>query len=369
MVTLLLSGDVMTGRGIDQILAQPCDPELHESYVKDARQYVRLAERKNGPIELPVKDDYIWGIGLEAIEVIDPTVRVINLETAVTTSNSFWKGKPVHYRMSPGNVGCLVAARVDCCTLANNHTLDWGYAGLSETLGCLDRAGVKTAGAGPNEKAAMAPAVFSSGTGHRILVFSLATVQSGVPPAWAAAEDRPGIAILPNLSDVTFTRVAETLAAVRRDEADVVVVSIHWGGNWEYDVPAAQQVFAHRLIEEAGAHIVHGHSSHHVEAIEVHRDRLILYGCGDLISDYEGISGRESYRGDLGLMYFADIDPAEGRLTGLRMQPTQVRQMRLCRPSDSNIVWMQDTLDRQSRRFGARVRLESDGLRFMWWTT
>ena len=75
-----------------------------------------------------------------------------------------------------------------------------------------------------------------------------------------------------------------------------MVASVHWGSNWGYDIPREQTVFAHRLIDEAGVDIIHGHSSHHVRAIEVYKDRLILYGCGDFLNDYEGISGYEEFR-------------------------------------------------------------------------
>jgi len=367
MTTLFLSGDVMTGRGINQILAHPVGPELHEPYVTDARQYVRLAEQKHGDLRTPVEDDYVWGFALKALWEADPAARIINLETAVTTSDSFWKGKGVHYRMSPRNIGCLKAAKPDCCTLANNHVLDWGYAGLSETLDCLERAGLKTAGAGPDEDAAWKPAVLPIRAGGRLLVFSLAGPDSGVPPAWNAVEGRPGVALLPNYSEEAFAKTAETITRARRDDSDLVVLSIHWGGNWGYDVPDEHRRFAHRWIDEAGVDVVHGHSSHHVKGIEVHGGRLILYGCGDLITDYEGISGHETFRGDLGLLYFADLDPATGRLNGLRVQPTQMRQMRLSRPSEEDVAWMQNMLDREGRRFNTSMHPEQEGALHLEW--
>ena len=63
---------------------------------------------------------------------------------------------------------------------------------------------------------------------------------------------------------------------------------------------------------------MHGHSSHHVKAIEVFRGRLILYGCGDFLTDYEGVGGYEEFRGDLALMYFVELDSGTGELVGLR---------------------------------------------------
>ena len=367
MTVCFLCGDVMTGRGIDQILARPVEPTLHEPYVKDARRYVELAEQKHGPLRYPVPDGYIWGVALEVLDRLRPAARLVNLETAVTGSDTFWEGKGIHYRMSPANLGCLTAAGLDCCTLANNHVLDWGYAGLEETLTTLHRAGLKTAGAGQDETAATAPAVLAAGTGNRLLVFSLASSDSGVPPAWAAAGDRPGVGFLPDLSDAVFSQLAARIAGARRHPGDLVMVSVHWGGNWGYTVPFDQRAFAHRLIDEAGVDLVHGHSSHHVKGLEVHRGRLILYGCGDLITDYEGIGGRESFRGDLGLMYFPEFDPGRRRLKSLRMQPTQMRQLRLCHPSGKDVAWMEATLNREGRRFGNRVQLQQDGMLHLQW--
>ena len=141
-VRLFLCGDVMTGRGIDQILPYSVDPHLYEPYVRDARRYVELAERANGPIPRPVDYDYIWGDALAELARFQPDLRLINLETSITTSESQWEGKAIHYRMHPANIPCLTAAGVDGCALANNHVLDWGYPGLAETRETLAAVGV-----------------------------------------------------------------------------------------------------------------------------------------------------------------------------------------------------------------------------------
>jgi len=145
VVTLALCGDVMTGRGIDQVLAHPSDPTLYESFVRNAIRYVELAEGKNGPIPRPVEPAYIWGDALAEFDRLAPDVRIVNLETAVTRSDDHWEGKGINYRMHPENISCITAAGIDCCALANNHTLDWGYPGLTETIETLAKARVKTA--------------------------------------------------------------------------------------------------------------------------------------------------------------------------------------------------------------------------------
>ena len=151
---LFLCGDVMTGRGIDQILPAPSLPGLHEPYSLDAQRYVEIAEKRHGPIPSRVDYEYIWGDALGEITAPGIDARIINLETSITTSERYWLGKEIHYRMNPRNLGCLLAAKIDCCCLANNHVLDWGVEGLEETLRVLDSAGIAHAGAGTDQKQA-----------------------------------------------------------------------------------------------------------------------------------------------------------------------------------------------------------------------
>jgi poly-gamma-glutamate capsule biosynthesis protein CapA/YwtB (metallophosphatase superfamily) len=359
-ISIFLSGDVMTGRGIDQILPHPGDPALYESYVRDAREYVELAEMANGLIIRPVEFDYLWGDALEELERAGTDVRIINLETSITESEDYWPDKEVLYRMHPRNMGCITAARIDCCCLANNHVLDWGYAGLRETLRTLDLAGVARAGAGENIAAAGAPASLNIAGKGRVLVFSLGSTTSGIPRKWGATEDEPGINLLEDLSEGTACRIASQILKQAQPH-DVTIASIHWGDNWGYDIPAEQIDFAHRLIEE-GVSIVHGHSSHHVKTIEVYLDRPILYGCGDLLTDYEGIGGYEEFRSDLALIYLAKFDVRNNRLVELRMVPFQARQFRLHRASADDAAWLRDVLNRLGAPFGTRVQLEESSL-------
>ena len=148
LVTLFVCGDVMLGRGVDQILPHPGDPELREGSAGDARAYVRLAERAHGPIPRPASFCWPWGDALAVLDHVAPDARVINLETSVTRSADFARGKPVCYRMSPENVPAVACAHPDACALANNHVLDFGRTGLAETLDVLASAGLPAVGAG-----------------------------------------------------------------------------------------------------------------------------------------------------------------------------------------------------------------------------
>jgi poly-gamma-glutamate capsule biosynthesis protein CapA/YwtB (metallophosphatase superfamily) len=356
---LFLCGDVMTGRGIDQVLASPCSPELHESYVHSAIDYVRLAEETNGPIPRHVEPSYVWGAALDELNRMRPDVRIINLETSITHSEECVP-KGINYRMSPENATCLAAAAIDCCVLANNHVLDWGRIGLLDTLATLKGLKIGTVGAGQNPGEASAGTVLDIASKGRVLVFAFASVTSGTPRDWASTDGTPGVNLLRDLSDVSAERISEAITRVKQPH-DVIIVSVHWGPNWGYEVPDEQRHFAHVLIDQADVSVVHGHSSHHAKAIEVYRNRLILYGCGDFLNDYEGIRGYEEYRDDLGLMYFVDIDARTRDLAALEIVPLQIRQFRLVRPSSQDVDWIRETLDRESRKFGAGVARTLEG--------
>jgi poly-gamma-glutamate synthesis protein (capsule biosynthesis protein) len=366
-ITIFLCGDVMTGRGIDQVLPHPVDPVLYESHVQDARVYVRLAEKRSGPIGGPVPFDYVWGKALEVFGAVKPNVRLITLETSVTTSAECWPGKDIQYRMHPQNVGCLTSAGITCCALANNHVLDWGHAGLLETVLTLKRAGIAAAGAGANAEEAAQPAALSAGEDTRVLVFAYALPDSGVPREWAATPKTPGINLLSDLSDEALLKVTAAVKGHAR-QGDVIIVSLHWGANWGYAIRQEQVEFAHRLIDQAGPAIVHGHSSHHVKGLEVYKGRLILYGCGDFLNDYEGIGGYEWYRPDRVLMYFATVEAATGALLGLKLVPMQIRHFRLNRPGPDDPAWLRELLIRESKGQGLQFLLQDDGTLDVHWT-
>ena len=203
-VTPFLCGDVMTGRGIDQVLAHPSSPRLHEPYVQSALDYVEMAESANGRILKPVDFPYVWGDAAEELTRVSPNARIVNLETSITTCDDY-DPKGINYRMHPANTPCLT--EIDCCVLANNHVLDWGRSGWKETLSSLQAAGMKTAGPGLNLAQAIQPAVIEIGDNTRVLVFAACTADSGVPRDWAATDREPGVALLPDLSGRTAGRL------------------------------------------------------------------------------------------------------------------------------------------------------------------
>jgi poly-gamma-glutamate capsule biosynthesis protein CapA/YwtB (metallophosphatase superfamily) len=226
LITLFLCGDVMTGRGVDQVLPTPSAPRIYESFASSAVVYVELAEGAHGPIPRPVSYTYIWGDALAALQRIAPDVK------------------------------------------------------------------------------------------------------------------RP---------------------------KDIVAASIHWGGNWGYDIPATQIRFAHHLIDQAGVDVVHGHSSPHAKGIEVYHDKPILYGCGEFLNDYEGIPGYETFRDDLALMYVVRMAPSTGMLVSLEMTPLQMRRFCWHDASQADAAWLHNMLNREGSRLGTQVALSPDKTLLLRW--
>ncbi len=361
--TLFLCGDVMTGRGIDQIMAHPGNPDLYEPYVKDARHYIDLASERNGPIHRPVPFDYIWGDALDYMKKAD--ARIINLETSIT-SNGEAAHKRIHYRMHPGNISCLKIADINCCVLANNHVLDWGPKGLVETLESLEHEGIPYTGAGRTDIHASLPQSIGIEDKGRVLVFSWGHASSGIPAKWEATGTRAGINFLRDLDEKTLEGIAIHIAKFKK-KGDVVVASVHWGSNWGYEIPETHRIFAHGLIDRAGVDLLHGHSCHHFMGIEVYKNKLILYSCGDFLNDYEGIRNHREYKGHLGFMYFPTYHLVTGELLNLCLVPTQIKKFRVALATEKQLQWMEKVLNREGAILGTSVTvMDSHSFQLHW---
>jgi poly-gamma-glutamate synthesis protein (capsule biosynthesis protein) len=395
VVKIFLCGDVMTGRGIDQILPYPSNPKLKEPFVKDARDYIIFAEEVNGKINYPVSFDYIWGDALKELEKEKVDIRIINLETTITTSDNFLP-KGINYRMNPKNIDVLKVFKVDVACLANNHILDFGEEGLLETIETLKKNGILTVGAGKNIEEASKPVVIKIDPFQKVrvesekfsvIIFNYADVSSGVPIWWKAEKNKAGV----NLWDADYTDLTQTRqnkiskwpafhsasytsssaesafystkSALNKISAGSAsssvksafkIFSIHWGPNWGYEISEEERNFAHRLIDEANIDIVFGHSSHHFKGIETYKGKLIIYGAGDFINDYEGIGGYEEFRGDLVLSYVVEIENL--KINKLILLPFRIKKFRLNYCTDEEIDWIFNVLKRESKIYGGMIK-------------
>jgi poly-gamma-glutamate capsule biosynthesis protein CapA/YwtB (metallophosphatase superfamily) len=254
MLNLALTGDVMLGRGVAEALNSHLRPEEP------------------------------WG---DVMPLLDASnLRIINLECAITDNERPWTRTPkvFHFRTQPSAVETLRAARIDACSLANNHTLDFEERGLLDTIEYLDAAGIRHAGAGSDRERAAVPAVLDvpAARTHRV---GLLAFTDNEPP-FAAGADRPGTNYLPvSLESDVLRRVEGAVSAVREMGAETVVFSNHWGPNMVLRPRKIFRRFARAVIDR-GADVYYGHSAHVFQGVEIYRGKPILYDTGDFIDDY-----------------------------------------------------------------------------------
>ncbi|XP_013415107.1 uncharacterized protein LOC106177022 [Lingula anatina] len=192
-----------------------------------------------------------------------------------------------------------------------------------------------------------------------------------VPASWAATPDRVGVC---NLAMVNISEeiqlLTEQVKKVKKP-GDLVILSFHWGRNWDWTVPEYQQKFARAAIDFAGVDVIYGHSSHHVKGIEVYHGNLITYGLGDLINDFEGSINRylarlsETYHYEWNLMYFADFNQENGNVLNLKMVPTSIEKFQVRRTDEDAADWLHKQMDKLCKKLGAGVERVGDELQLL----
>jgi len=152
---------------------------------------------------------------------------------------------------------------------------------------------------------------------------------------WAAKENSPGINYLDteNFTDEDILRIKRTInekvklksekdsESHSRKEVDMIIVSIHWGPNYRWKPLPKFQELAHKLIDECGVGLIHGHSAHHPQGIEVYKGVPIIYGCGDFIDDY---AVDDVYRNDLSFLYQLLWNPQDGKWKEMELFPVKI---------------------------------------------
>ncbi|KAJ5900967.1 polyglutamate biosynthesis protein [Penicillium subrubescens] len=433
--TLSFVGDVMLGRLIDQFFPEHVhDDNDRHSADHFIEKHPSILAHGNYTPSSP------WGTTLPFLRASD--LFLINLETSATTTSELWPDKVFNYRMHPSNLAPILhAAHVDYASLANNHTLDFGNEGLIETAWTLRNAGVAFAGAGESPDQAFKPAVLylpravqemharrvdgqkntptpskeqttaAEKQGYLVHVYSAADH----PRDWASI---PAFHLI-DYSPATRTRLRTLLLSngsrtrhppsqesqsqhtfENKPESDTYhhrahhhhntppdpperpalkIFSVHWGPNYRWHPGDRIQSLAHFLIDECEVDIVHGHSSHHVQGVEVYKGGVIIYGCGDFVDDY---ALNREFRNDLGAVWRVVVkeeDKAEkndgkgkgkgkekdvkGRLVLDRLEifPTGVdkfRAMLLDRGAKDH-RWVRKKVEELSLELGTKVRKEA----------
>ena len=196
-------------------------------------------------------------------------------------------GKPMEkkyiFRGDPSNVEMLKKAGFNLFSLANNHTLDYGREALIDTIDNLVNAGLYPIGAGKDHKKAMKPVIIE---------------KNGISLAFFAALSFPmeGVSGSSDLPGPCQPSIDELVSIIQdiRNQVDFIVVSFHWGFEYEPQPHPRQIEYAHRVIE-AGADLIIGHHPHVMQGIEKYRGKYILYSLGNFLFDQHDDGGKQSF--------------------------------------------------------------------------
>jgi poly-gamma-glutamate capsule biosynthesis protein CapA/YwtB (metallophosphatase superfamily) len=314
MTTVALVGDVMLGRGVNAALRT-------------------------------LRPEQPWGDVLPLLVSAD--LRIINLECALTDHEQPWIRTPkvFHFRADYSAIEVLRAARVDCCSLANNHTLDFEERGLLDTMEHLKAAGIRYAGAGLDREEAARPVLLTAPSDRPTRIAILAFTDN--EPPFAAGSDRPGTNYLPvSLEPKVLHRVEAAVTAAREAGAEAVVFSNHWGPNMVQRPSALFRRFA-RAVIDCGADVYYGHSAHVFQGVEIYRGKPILYDTGDFIDDY-AVDPR--LRNDRSFLFRISLEESEFRRLELFPVALSYARAQLAKGSEQESIL--DQMERLSGEMG-----------------
>ena len=316
-VTVALAGDTMLGRGVARALTTSPPQALVAPEVRAAMDEADLV--------------------------------VLNLECCISERGRPWDapGKPFFFRAPPRAVELLVLLGVDCVTLANNHALDYGVDALLDTLVHLDAAGIAVVGAGADLEQARQPAVLGA-SGLRVAVVGV----TDHPPDFSAGPDRPGVAF----ADLGRAVPDWLLQTVRAADADVLLVSPHWGPNMT-TAPVRHVRRAATALVDAGATLVAGHSAHVPHGVA----GRVLYDLGDFLDDYR-VDPR--LRNDLGLLFLVSLDA--GGPVRLEALPLKLDFCHTRLAAGEDAAWMRHRFRSACATLGTTVEQATDRLIVSW---
>jgi poly-gamma-glutamate synthesis protein (capsule biosynthesis protein) len=288
-VRLAFVGDLMLGRGISRSL-------------------------KDHPPE------WIWGDVLPLLR--DSTAVIANLESPITASTRRWRRtlKMFHFRADPDAIDILTCANIRFVNLANNHAMDFEAPGLIDTTRSLDRAGISHAGAGQSAEEAARLALLEL-PGLTVGLLSATDTMT----AFAAGPNRAGthvITVDPASPDLAWVRASA--GDLRQRGAEVIVLTLHWGPNMRLSPKRRFRAFAHTAID-GGVDVIHGHSAHIVQGVEIYKGRPILYDTGNFLDDYWKFPFLPD---DVSFVFLLDLQadgPQRLRMVPIRLHPAPLR--------------------------------------------
>lgn len=278
---------------------------------------------------------------------------IINLENAITASNTQWQGAPkaFYFGAEPIAAKSLQNAKVDMVNLSNNHTLDFDVQGLLDSLEHLNQVGIKHTGAGKNLTDALMPAIIDC-KGMTFGMVGFCDHQDD----FAATESKPGIAYL-DLNDkpLALQQFQSSLDALKNANVDWPILSLHWGPNMVNRPSSYFQGLAHDIID-MGYKMLFGHSAHVFHGIEIYKNYPIIYAAGDLVDDYYV---DPEFKNDHQLVF--EIHIAKGKLSKIKLHPVFISDCQVSPAVDEQFDFIAKRAIKLCQEMGTKVgRINND---------
>jgi poly-gamma-glutamate synthesis protein (capsule biosynthesis protein) len=218
---------------------------------------------------------------------IDSDILMINIEGPLSRRGERRPGVTTHLSNHPSLLEFLKRRKTCVAVMANNHVMDFGKEGLSDSLELLRSNGIHTVGAGMNKLEANRPIVVAC-QGKRIGIFAVTSDESHVG-AVIASKDGAGCGSFESIDELK-ERIHDL-----RSIADIILVSFHWGNEY-FIYPSVEQVRIAREIADAGANLIVGHHPHVIQGIEKYKNSIIIYSIGNFIfAPFRNTKGRIHY--------------------------------------------------------------------------
>lgn len=238
-------------------------------------------------------------------------LAICEMETPLAPPQGPFTGWP-DFSAPPQVLTTLKHIGYDSCTTASNHSLDQGYPGVVRTLDELDRAGLKHTGSARTAKEAATPLIITTANGVKIAQLAYSFDFNGI----AIPRDKPWIA---NLTDVP-----KILAAARRAKragADIVVLSMHWGTEYDHLATSTQRQQADELLASPDIDVILGDHAHVVQPAQRLHGKWVFYCMGNQISRHADpiAAGRE---GLMPRVTFTEVAPGKFKITRVEAIPT-----------------------------------------------
>ena len=243
----------------------------------------------------------IWNDFL--LETSDHDFNIVNLECPLTTRYSPIEKQGPNLSIIPGVINGIIAGGFNVITLANNHIMDMGEAGLFDTIKIFEQNDIFYSGVGKNLIGAEIPLILNKSD------FSLAVIAIAEHEFSTASRSKPGA----NPLDVrkNFTQIQKA-----KESSDFILVIFH-GGNEFYPYPSPDFQLSCRFFIDSGADAVICHHTHVVSGFEIYNNKTIFYGLGNLLFNYEGFRQDNCYQG-----YAVSLSISKNRINQFRVIPT-----------------------------------------------